>query len=176
MNFVSSEYPQIDDYILNDLKIEPEDYNFFSDFLNAVEAEFDKQMSSAVLESANSIWQSREELEELEEEQQKELERQLEREEAEREREIQREIEREKPKEIKLTKTQETDIKNVIQNEDLTKREVSIRTLEIVNKPFSLQQFYDEAGMVQSTARRELGQAVKRGEIERVSRGVYRRL
>ena len=81
-----------------------------------------------------------------------------------------------KPKEVKLTKTQETDIKNVIQNEDLTKREVSIRTLEIVNKPFSLQQFYDETGMVQSTARRELGQAVKRGEIERVSRGVYRRL
>ena len=81
-----------------------------------------------------------------------------------------------KPKEVKLTKTQETDIKNVIQNEDLTKREVSIRTLEIVNKPFSLQQFYDKTGMVQSTARRELGQAVKRGEIERVSRGVYRRL
>ena len=81
-----------------------------------------------------------------------------------------------KPKEVKLTKTQETDIKNVIQNEDLTKREVSIRTLEIVNRPFSLQQFYDETGMIQSTARRELGQAVKRGEIERVSRGVYRRL
>ena len=83
---------------------------------------------------------------------------------------------KEKPKEVKLTQTQETDIQNVIQNEDLTKREVSIRTLEIVNKPFSLQQFYDETGMVQSTARKELGQAVKRGEIERVSRGVYRRL
>ena len=85
-------------------------------------------------------------------------------------------LEPEKPKEVKLTQTQETDIQNVVQNEDLTKREVSIRTLEIVNKPFSLQQFYDETGMVQSTARRELGQAVKRGEIERVSRGVYRRL
>ena len=83
---------------------------------------------------------------------------------------------KEKPKEVELTQTQETDIQNVVQNEDLTKREVSIRTLEIVNKPFSLQQFYDETGMVQSTARRELGQAVKRGEIERVSRGVYRRL
>ena len=81
-----------------------------------------------------------------------------------------------KPKEVKLTKTQETDIKNVIQNEDLTKREVSIRTLEIVNRPFSLKQFYDETGMIQSTARRELGQAVKRGELKRVSRGVYRRL
>ena len=92
------------------------------------------------------------------------------------EEEIIEEPEKPKPKEVKLTKTQETDIKNVIQNEDLTKREVSIRTLEIVNKPFSLKQFYDETGMIQSTARRELGQAVKRGEIERVSRGVYRRL
>ena len=33
-----------------------------------------------------------------------------------------------KPKEIKLTQSQETDIQNVIQNEDLTKREVSIKT------------------------------------------------
>jgi len=160
MSFVSSQYPQIDDYILNDLRIEPEDYDSFDDFLNAVEAEFDKQMSSAVLESANSIWQSREGLEELEEKPKPK----------------EKPKPQEKPKEVELTKTQETDIQNVVQNEDLTKREVSIRTLEIVNKPFSLQQFYDETGMIQSTARRELGQAVKRGELERVSRGVYRRL
>ena len=170
MSFTSSQYPQIDDYILNDLRIEPEDYDSFDDFLNAIEAEFDKNISSGVFDSANSIWQSREGLEELQEKQFEELERQLEREQAE------REIKKEKPKEVKLTKTQETDIKNVIQNEDLTKREVSIRTLEIVNKPFSLKQFYDETGMIQSTARRELGQAVKRGELKRVSRGVYRRL
>ena len=177
MSFVSSEYPQIDDYILNDLKIEPEDYNSFNDFLNAVEAEFDKQMSSAVLESANFIWQSREGLEELEEEQQKELERQLEREKEAREREIQREIEREKPKEIKLTENQKTDIKNNDENEDLTKREKTVETVEIVNKEITLQQFYElNPNMVKSTARRELGQAVKRGEIERVSRGVYRKL
>ena len=107
-----------------------------------------------------------------------EEERRIEEREMEREEEAEREREKkkEKPKEVELTETQETDIQNVVQNEDLTKREVSIRTLEIVNKPFSLQQFYDETGMVQSTARRELGQAVKRGEIERVSRGVYRRL
>ena len=153
MSFVSSEYPQIDDYILNDLRIEPENYDSFDDFLNAIKKEFDKQISSAVLESVSFIWDSR--IEEPEKPKPKP---------------------KEKPKEVKLTKTQETDIKNVIQNEDLTKREVSIRTLEIVNKPFSLKQFYDETGMVQSTARRELGQAVKRGEIERVSRGVYRRL
>tara|TARA_R110002033_G_scaffold127528_1_gene169043 strand:+ start:132 stop:593 length:462 start_codon:yes stop_codon:yes gene_type:complete len=153
MSFVSSEYPQIDDYILNDLRIEPENYDSFDDFLNAIKKEFDKQISSAVLESVSFIWDSR--IEEPEKPKPKP---------------------KEKPKEVKLTKTQETDIKNVIQNEDLTKREVSIRTLEIVNKPFSLKQFYNETGMVQSTARRELGQAVKRGEIERVSRGVYRRL
>ena len=153
MSFVSSEYPQIDDYILNDLRIEPENYDSFDDFLNAIKKEFDKQISSAVLESVSFIWDSR--IEEPEKPKPKP---------------------KEKPKEVKLTKTQETDIKNVIQNEDLTKREVSIRTLEIVNKPFSLKQFYDETGMIQSTARRELGQAVKRGEIERVSRGVYRRL
>ena len=153
MSFVSSEYPQIDDYILNDLRIEPENYDSFDDFLNAIKKEFDKQISSAVLESVSFIWDSR--IEEPEKPKPKP---------------------KEKPKEVKLTKTQETDIKNVIQNEDLTKREVSIRTLEIVNKPFSLKQFYDETGMVQSTARRELGQAVKRGEIERISRGVYRRL
>jgi chromosome segregation ATPase len=69
MSFVSSEYPQIDDYILNDLKIEPEDYNSFNDFLNAINAEFDKNVSSGVFDSANAIWQSREGLEELREEQ-----------------------------------------------------------------------------------------------------------
>tara|TARA_R110002073_G_scaffold193729_2_gene352691 strand:+ start:15 stop:536 length:522 start_codon:yes stop_codon:yes gene_type:complete len=173
MSFTSSQYPQIDDYILNDLRIEPEDYDSFDDFLNAIEAEFDKNISSGVFDSANSIWQSREGLEELKEKQQEELQRQLD--------DFEKEQKpkpkpKEKPKEVKLTKTQETDIKNVIQNEDLTKREVSIRTLEIVNKPFSLKQFYDETGMIQSTARRELGQAVKRGELKRVSRGVYRRL
>ena len=82
----------------------------------------------------------------------------------------------EPPKEVKLTENQKNDIKNVVQNEDLTKREQAIQTLEIVNKPFSLKQFYDETGMVKSTARRELGQAVKRGEMKRVSKGVYQRI
>ena len=48
--------------------------------------------------------------------------------------------------------------------------------MEIVNKPFTTTQFYQETGMVKSTARRELGQAVKRGELKRVSRGVYQRI
>jgi Fic family protein len=80
------------------------------------------------------------------------------------------------PKEVKLTENQKNDIKNVVQNEDLTKREQAIQTLEIVNKPFTITQFYQETGMVKSTARRELGQAVKRGELKRISRGVYQRI
>ena len=81
-----------------------------------------------------------------------------------------------KPKAVKLTENQKNDIKNVVQNEDLTKREQAIQTLEIVNKPFTITQFYQETGMVKSTARRELGQAVKRGELKRISRGVYQRI
>ena len=81
-----------------------------------------------------------------------------------------------KPKEVKLTENQKNDIKNVVQNEDLTKREQAIQTMEIVNKPFTTTQFYQETGMVKSTARRELGQAVKRGALKRVSRGVYQRI
>ena len=160
--FVNSQYPQLDNYILNELNLSPEDYVSFDDFLNAIKEEFDKSygiITDGVIESASFIWDSRFVEPEPEPEPEKPKPKP-----------------KEKPKEVKLTQTQETDIQNVIQNEDLTKREVSIRTLEIVNKPFSLQQFYDETGMVQSTARRELGQAVKRGEIERVSRGVYRRL
>ena len=80
MSFVSSEYPQIDDYILNDLKIKPEDYDSFNDFLNAINAEFDKNISSGVFDSANSIWQSREGLEELREREEEELEQDIERE------------------------------------------------------------------------------------------------
>ena len=149
--------------------LDPNDYASFKDFYKGVAQEFgiNDELAKAL---AKPFWDEKiaNEMRLIEEAMDRE-----EREEAERER---KEREKEKPKEVKLTQTQETDIQNVIQNEDLTKREQSIRTLEIVNKPFSLQQFYDETGMVQSTARRELGQAVKRGEIERVSRGVYRRL
>ena len=149
--------------------LDPNDYASFKDFYKGVAQEFgiNDELAKAL---AKPFWDEKiaNEMRLIEEAMDRE-----EREEAERER---KEREKEKPKKVELTQTQETDIQNVVQNEDLTKREVSIRTLEIVNKPFSLQQFYDETGMVQSTARRELGQAVKRGEIERVSRGVYRKL
>ena len=149
-----------------DENIEPSDYESFEDYATAIQNEFG--VSSEIAKAlAKPFWD--EFLEDLAE--QTTLEDFVEP-----EPEKPKPKPKEKPKKVKLTKSQETDIENVVQNEDLTKREVSIRTLEIVNKPFSLQQFYDETGMIQSTARRELGQAVKRGEIERVSRGVYRRL
>ena len=141
--------------------IEPSDYESFEDYASVIQNEFriNSELAKAL---AKPFWE--------------ELEEQTFRRFVEPEPEKPKPKPKEKPKEVKLTRTQETDIQNVVQNEDLTKREQSIRTLEIVNKSFSLQQFYEETGMVQSTARRELGQAVKRGEIERVSRGVYRRL
>ena len=144
-----------------DDNIDPNDFDTLKDYAKVIENEFgiNKELATAI---AEPFWEEIEEPEII-------IEDFVEPEKP-------KPKPKEKPKEVKLTKTQETDIKNVIQNEDLTKREVSIRTLEIVNKPFSLKQFYDETGMVQSTARRELGQAVKRGEIERVSKGVYRRL
>ena len=146
-----------------DENIEPRDFLTLEDYAQAIQNEFGINMELAMA-LARPFWEEAQEefFEEIIE--------------PEPEPEKPKPKPKEKPKEVELTQTQETDIQNVVQNEDLTKREVSIRTLEIVNKPFSLQQFYDETGMVQSTARRELGQAVKRGEIERVSRGVYRRL
>ena len=153
--------------------LDPDDYTNFQNFYKGVAEEFgiNDELARNI---ARPFWDEYMEREmRIDEEERRIEEREMEREE---EAEREREKKKEKPKEVELTETQETDIQNVVQNEDLTKREVSIRTLEIVNKPFSLQQFYDETGMVQSTARRELGQAVKRGEIERVSRGVYRRL
>ena len=147
-----------------DENIEPNDYESFEDYASAIQNEFgvNSEIARAL---AKPFWE--EFLEDLAE--QTSLEDFV-------EPEPEKPKPKEKPKEVKLTENQKNDIKNVIQNEDLTKREQSIQTMEIVNKPFSLQQFYDETGMVQSTARRELGQAVKRGEIERVSRGVYRKL
>jgi hypothetical protein len=142
-----------------DDNIDPNDFDTLEDYAKAIENEFGINIEVAIA-LARPFWEEIEEEPFIIEE----------------EPEPEKPKPKPKPKEVKLTQTQETDIQNVVQNEDLTKREVSIRTLEIVNKPFSLQQFYDETGMVQSTARRELGQAVKRGEIERVSRGVYRRL
>ena len=84
---------------------------------------------------------------------------------------------KEKPKEVKLTENQKTDIKNNDENENLTKREKTTETVEIVKQEISLQQFYElNPNMLKPTARRELSTAVTRGELERVRKGVYRRI
>lgn len=54
-----SDYPLIDNYILNTLDIQPEDYDSYEEFLSVIENEFGKQMSSAVNDSIDSIWSSR---------------------------------------------------------------------------------------------------------------------
>jgi Fic family protein len=55
-----------------------------------------------------------------------------------------------------------------------TKKAQVIRVLEKQNREMTAKQFVGLTGMNPNTARRELGQAVKRGDIVRVKRGVYR--
>ena len=54
-----SDYPLIDNYILNTLDIQPEDYDSYEEFLSVIENEFGNRMSSAVNDSIDSIWSSR---------------------------------------------------------------------------------------------------------------------
>ena len=55
-----------------------------------------------------------------------------------------------------------------------TNKEKTIRVLDTTNQTMSIKAFVNLTKMNPNTARRELGQAVKRGDIVRVKRGVYR--
>ena len=55
-----------------------------------------------------------------------------------------------------------------------TKKAQVIRVLDRINREMSTKEFVKRTGMNPNTARRELGTAVKRGDIVRVRRGVYR--
>ena len=55
-----------------------------------------------------------------------------------------------------------------------TKKAQVLRVLDKINREMSTKEFIARTGMNKNTARRELGQAVKRGDIVRVRRGVYR--
>jgi len=55
-----------------------------------------------------------------------------------------------------------------------TKKAQVIRVLEKQNREMTAKQLVGLTGMNKNTARRELGTAVKRGDIVRVKRGVYR--
>ena len=60
-----------------------------------------------------------------------------------------------------------------ITRQDTTKKTQTIETLETIKRPVTLKEFINLTGMVPSTARRELGQGVKKGLFKRVSKGVY---
>ena len=63
-----------------------------------------------------------------------------------------------------------------IMEEPLTKREQTVQVLETAKIPFTIKEFVEATGMNPNTARRELGQGVKKGLFKRVSRGVYEQL
>ena len=153
-------YDEIADWL--DDNIEPGDYESLEDYTKAISNEFGINMELARA-FAKPFWEEyleerfeQESLDDFEPEPEKK---------------------KEKPKEVKLTENQKNDIKNNDQNEDLTKREKTIETLKIANQEITVKQFYElNPNMIKSTARRELSTAVKRGELERVRKGVYRKL
>jgi len=138
-----SEYPSIDDYILNELDIQPEDFDTYDDYLNAIRNEFKNNLSSAVIDSVDYIWSDR--VDDYDDDE----------------------------------KTPITTLKKAIQNimkKLITKREQTIQVLETAKKPFTIKEFVENTGMNPNTARRELGQGVKKGLFKRVSRGTYEQL
>ena len=142
-----SEYPSIDDYILNELDIQPEDFDTYDDYLNAIRNEFKNNLSSAVIDSVNYIWSDRVEtfddyVQEITE---------------------------------PLFEKIYSDIDKIME-EPLTKREQTVQVLETAEIPFTIKEFVEATGMNPNTARRELGQGVKKGLFKRVSRGVYEQL
>ena len=147
------------------------EYTTFTEFANRVKLDFNGVSLDVAKELSRDKWDS---CQELFSEMEKEAELVLERE---REKEKPKPKPKEKPKEVKLTENQKKDIKNNDRNEDLTKREKTIETLEIANQEITVKQFYElNPNMLKPTARRELSTAVKRGELERVRKGVYRKL
>ena len=154
--------------------LDPDDYTSFKAFYKGVAEEFgiNDELARNI---ARPFWDEYMETEmRIEEEERRIEEEKMEREE---EAEREREQKKEKPKEVKLTENQKKDIKNNDQNEDLTKREKTVETLEIANQEITVQQFYElNPNMLKPTARRELSTAVKRGELKRVRKGVYRRI
>ena len=75
--------------------------------------------------------------------------------------------------ERKLTKKEKDEAIRETEKKE-TKKEQVLRVLEKTNQSMSIKAFANLTGMNKNTARRELGTAVKRGDIVRVRRGVYR--
>ena len=130
-------------HITNVEDMQPEDFDTYDDYLNAIRNEFKNNLSSAVIDSVDYIWSDR--VDDYDDDE----------------------------------KTPITTLKKAIQNimkKLITKREQVIQVLEIAKKPFTIKEFVEATGMNPNTARRELGQGVKKGLFKRVSRGTYEQL
>ena len=134
---------QIKYHITNVEDMQPEDFDTFDDYLNAVKSLFQNNFNSAVYDSTSELWSDR----------------------------IDDYDDNEKTPIITLKKAIQNIMKKLI-----TKREQTIQILEIAKKPFTIKEFVEATGMNPNTARRELGQGVKKGLFKRVSKGVYERL
>ena len=85
-----------------------------------------------------------------------------------------KEIQKWLEEELKKPLTEEKrDIIQDITRQPTTKKTQTIETLETIKRPVTLKEFINLTGMIPSTARRELGQGVKKGLFSRVSKGVY---
>ena len=74
-----------------------------------------------------------------------------------------------------LQPTQQEEIQDIVQS-PITKREQTVKVLETVKKEITIAEFVEATGMNPNTARRELGQGVKKGLFKRVGRGLYEEL
>ena len=139
------EYPQIDDYILNDSGINVDEYDDYQSFLGDIIDLFGNQFNDEVGQTTLDIWE-----------------------------ENQVEPEPEQFYE-KLQPSQQKKIEDIVQS-PITKREQTVKVLETVKKEITIAEFIETTGMNPNTARRELGQGVKKGLFKRVRKGVYEEL
>jgi len=136
-------YEELEDFIVNTLDLQPEDFDSYDEYLEAIELKFKQHYNYGVENVTSDIWNTRID-------------------------------DYDSDEDTPVTSLKEA-IKSIMQKQ-ITKREQTVQVLETADKPFSVKEFVEETGMNKNTARRELGQGVKKGLFERVSRGVYRRL
>ena len=58
----------------------------------------------------------------------------------------------------------------------IPKKEQTVQSLRVIQRPITIAEFIEKTGMNYNTARRELGQGVKKGLFKRVGRGLYEEL
>ena len=151
------EYPQIDDYILNDSGINVDEYDNYQSFLGDIIDLFGNQFNDEVGQTTLDIWEENQVepepeqfYEELKPTQQEQFFEELQ-------------------------PTQQEKIEDIVQS-PITKREQTVKVLETVKKEITIAEFVEATGMNPNTARRELGQGVKKGLFKRVGRGIYEEL